>query len=186
MDGKKRELRDHFKVRPEHSIGDASNLANHRLVLPKQMIPTRLTPTNLLILTLLITSYYLGHLTSSPRSGTSAPKLRKSNKFHVPASKFVAPRPYPPTHYPAPLTPELPSGLTSLFSRKHPNRIPNVVHYVYGLKPTSAQQDSGIKVDESTGEFEPGQGGDGESFPYYAYLAVRSVLVNVKPEKVYL
>ena len=60
------------------------------------------------------------------------------------------------------------------------------MHYVYGLKPTSAQEGSGIKVDEKTGEFEPGQGGAGDGFPYYAYLAVRSVLVNVKPEKVYL
>ncbi|ORX36844.1 hypothetical protein BD324DRAFT_579948 [Kockovaella imperatae] len=40
--------------------------------------------------------------------------------------------------------------------------IPNIVHYVYGLDPDSTRED----------------------FPYYAYLAMRSALVTLKPEKV--
>lgn len=45
--------------------------------------------------------------------------------------------------------------------------MPNSVHYVYGLKPL----------------------GDGETapeLPYYAYLAVRSAIVNIRPAKIYL
>jgi hypothetical protein len=61
------------------------------------------------------------------------------------------------TLYPSPLAPEKPGHV-----------VPNVVHYVYGLK------DNG-RTD-----------GKGDEFPYYAYLAIRSALVNIKPEKVYL
>lgn len=45
-------------------------------------------------------------------------------------------------------------------------RVPNSVHYVYGLK-------------------EP-KNGRTEELPYYAYLAMRSALLNLKPEKIYL
>jgi len=45
--------------------------------------------------------------------------------------------------------------------------VPNAVHYVYGLKPLN-------------------EGGKAEELPYYAYLAMRSALVNIKPEKIYL
>lgn len=65
--------------------------------------------------------------------------------------------------------------------------MPNIVHYVYSLKPTPRQksQPGGIRVDEE-GYFEMGQGEEGEEFPYYAYLAVRSVIVNLKPDAIYL
>lgn len=46
-------------------------------------------------------------------------------------------------------------------------RVPNAVHYVYGLKPVPE------------GESVP-------NLPYYAYLGMRSALVNLKPEKIYL
>jgi hypothetical protein len=46
-------------------------------------------------------------------------------------------------------------------------RIPNAVHYVYGLKP-------------------PEEGQTGPELPYYAYLGMRSALLNLKPEKIYL
>lgn len=59
--------------------------------------------------------------------------------------------------YPAPLAPARPGHV-----------VPNVVHYVYGLKDTGRTD------------------GKGDEFPYYAYLAIRSALVNIKPEKVYL
>ncbi|KAI5449138.1 hypothetical protein NCC49_005276 [Naganishia albida] len=58
--------------------------------------------------------------------------------------------------YPAPLAPARPGHV-----------VPNVVHYVYGLKDTGRTD------------------GKGDEFPYYAYLAIRSALVNIKPEKVY-
>lgn len=61
------------------------------------------------------------------------------------------------TLYPSPLAPE-----------KQGQVVPNVVHYVYGLKDTGRTD------------------GKGDEFPYYAYLAIRSALVNIKPEKVYL
>lgn len=45
-------------------------------------------------------------------------------------------------------------------------KIPNIVHYVYGLKAP--------------------RGGDGaaEEFPYYAYLGMRSALVSLRPDKI--
>lgn len=45
--------------------------------------------------------------------------------------------------------------------------IPNSVHYVYGLKP-------------------PKEGEEPGNFPYYAYLAMRSAILRLEPEKVYL
>ena len=44
-----------------------------------------------------------------------------------------------------------------------PKGIPNLVHFVYGYK-----------------------GDQGELFPYYAYLAVRSAIVNLKPDEILL
>lgn len=46
-------------------------------------------------------------------------------------------------------------------------RVPNAVHYVYGLKPVPE------------GETAP-------PLPYYAYLGMRSALLNLRPEKMYL
>ena len=45
--------------------------------------------------------------------------------------------------------------------------VPNAVHYVYGLKPVP-------------------EGQKPEELPYYAYLAMRSAMINLKPEKVFL
>jgi hypothetical protein len=45
--------------------------------------------------------------------------------------------------------------------------VPNSVHYVYGLKPVKA-------------------GEKPEELPYYAYLAMRSAMINIRPEKIYL
>lgn len=59
--------------------------------------------------------------------------------------------------YPAPIPPT-----------KRGHVVPNVLHYVYGLKDTGRTD------------------GKGDEFPYYAYLAIRSALVNIKPEKAYL
>lgn len=46
-------------------------------------------------------------------------------------------------------------------------RVPKALHYVFGLKPVKP----GHKPDE---------------LPYYAYLAMRSAMINIKPEKTYL
>jgi len=45
--------------------------------------------------------------------------------------------------------------------------VPNAVHYVYGLKPVK-------------------EGEQPEELPYYAYLAIRSALINLQPEKMFL
>ena len=45
--------------------------------------------------------------------------------------------------------------------------VPDAVHYVYGLKSIPT-------------------GGTGAELPYYAYLAVRSALINLRPAKMYL
>jgi hypothetical protein len=45
--------------------------------------------------------------------------------------------------------------------------VPDSVHYVYGLKPVK-------------------EGEQPEELPYYAYLAMRSALINIKPAKIYL
>ena len=126
---------------------------------------------HLLILALVLTSYYLGRL-SGPRSTYPSPR-GATTRFTVPPSLFVPPPPYPD------------SPLSTSSSSHRPHRVPKIVHYVYSLKPTASQTQKGIKLD-SEGFFEPGQGEEGEEFPYYAYLAVRSVLVNVKPEVIYL
>lgn len=54
-----------------------------------------------------------------------------------------------------------------LKSRGSRQRVPKVVHYVFGLKPVK-------------------KGEEPDELPYYAYLAMRSALINIKPEKVYL
>lgn len=71
---------------------------------------------------------------------------------------YVSPRRYWP----------LPPDLALSQSGSDPDRIPSIVHFVFGYK-------------------EPGAGEEpGELMPYYAYLAVRSALVNIKPDKVLL
>ncbi|KAG7528492.1 hypothetical protein FFLO_06115 [Filobasidium floriforme] len=140
-------------------------------------VPSRLTPTHLLLAALLLTSYYLGRITASPSSRLPGP----ITKFTVPPSLFVPPVPYPPSSFPDSST------IIHQNRNRNPNqRVPNIVHYVYSLKPTPRQksQPGGIRVDEE-GYFEMGQGEEGEEFPYYAYLAVRSVIVNLKPDAIY-
>ena len=61
-----------------------------------------------------------------------------------------------PEHLPKPLRPKE-SGMI----------VPNAVHYVYGLKPVK-------------------EGNEPDELPYYAYLAIRSALLNIRPEKIYL
>ena len=61
-----------------------------------------------------------------------------------------------PDYLPAPLPP------------KHSDMVvPNSVHYIYGLKPVK-------------------EGAKGEELPYYAYLAIRSAMININPAKIYL
>ncbi|WWD02590.1 hypothetical protein V865_000630 [Kwoniella europaea PYCC6329] len=79
-----------------------------------------------------------------------------SSPFVVDPSLFLPPPPInKPDYLPDPLPPKNPKMV-----------IPNSVHYVYGLK------------DVKDGE-------RGEELPYYAYLAMRSALINLKPENMY-
>lgn len=73
-------------------------------------------------------------------------------------SLFIPPPPYPPppSYMPEPVSPKAPGMV-----------VPNAVHYVYGLKPIKAGQTA-------------------EELPYYAYLAIRSALLNIRPEKMFL
>ncbi|ORY35552.1 hypothetical protein BCR39DRAFT_510716 [Naematelia encephala] len=90
--------------------------------------------------------------TSNPR-GTYTP-----SPFRIPTFQFLPPPPSPPRpdYLPAPLAP-----------KKRDMKVPNSVHYVYGLKTP------------------PGGDERGEELPYYAYLAMRSAMLNLKPEKIY-
>ncbi|KAL7421236.1 hypothetical protein Q5752_004121 [Cryptotrichosporon argae] len=59
-----------------------------------------------------------------------------------------------------------PAHLPAPLAPRRPGMVvPNAVHYVYGLKPVEL--------------------GKGEPLPYYAYLAMRSALLNLQPEKIY-
>lgn len=83
---------------------------------------------------------------------------RSGPPFHVPSRQFLPPPPpaQHPAYHPPPPT------------EPPPGQAPNVVHYVYGYKPPR--------------EGEP----EGELMPYYTYLAIRSALVNLKPDAIYL
>lgn len=48
------------------------------------------------------------------------------------------------------------------------NRVPSVVHYVFGLRPP------------------PGDSDEGPDFPYWAYLSVRTTIERLNPDKIYL
>lgn len=79
-------------------------------------------------------------------------------------SKYVVPPRKFPTAKDADILGFLPPPLKpKVFGMK----VPNAVHYVYGLKPVPA------------GETAP-------HLPYYAYLGMRSALINLRPEKIYL
>lgn len=88
---------------------------------------------------------------------TNSPFLVKPEQFlphplkkHLPDDFKV------PDYVPAPLAP-----------KTRDMRVPNAVHYVYGLKAPKA-------------------GYDGEQLPYYAYLAMKSAIQRLKPEKTFL
>ncbi|WWC63305.1 uncharacterized protein I303_105905 [Kwoniella dejecticola CBS 10117] len=89
-----------------------------------------------------------------------------SSPFLVDPSLFLPPPP------PKGKPPYLPEPLKPKPKHKDGNGnsggmvIPNSVHYVYGLK-------------------EPKYGEEVEELPYYAYLAIRSALINLSPEKMY-
>lgn len=78
--------------------------------------------------------------------------------FLVPSEQFIPPPPKPASiaHYPEPLPP-----------KKKGMVVPNALHYIYGLKPV----EDGKEPDE---------------LPYYAYLAIRSAMINLEPDKIYL
>lgn len=86
--------------------------------------------------------------------------LFTSSSMRIDRSRFMPPGDKNPIrrpdYLPAPIPPKA-SGMV----------VPNSVHYVFGLKPVK-------------------EGEKGEELPYYAYLAMRSALVNIKPAKMYL
>lgn len=99
-------------------------------------------------------------LTSNPLFGLK----RTDSKF------LVNPEQFPPT----PLKKHLPDDFKVPDYVPKPvgvkaagMRVPNAVHYVYGLKP-------------------PKPGYSGEQLPYYAYLAMKSAITRLKPEKTFL
>lgn len=108
-------------------------------------------------------AFLLGRYASSPRTKSPYP----SPPFLIPPSQFppltsdqrlaLIPTSTDRSIYPAPRTPARAGQL-----------VPNVVHYVYGLKETGRTD------------------GKGDEFPYYAYLAIRSALMNIQPDRIYL
>jgi hypothetical protein len=94
----------------------------------------------------------------NPLRPTTTKYTLASTPFLVSPSDFLPP-PEPrtrPDYLPPPVAPKI-KGMI----------VPNAVHYVYGLKPVR-------------------EGEVGEELPYYAYLAIRSALINLKPEKIFL
>jgi hypothetical protein len=94
------------------------------------------------------------------------PTRTPTPRLLIPSTSFLPPPPYPPSSFPP--TPPIPRA-----QLRKGQVVPKIVHYVYGLK-------------EPDGKSHGSKDGVGEEFPYYAYLAVRSVMVNIKPEKIYL
>ncbi|EAL20418.1 hypothetical protein CNBE3390 [Cryptococcus deneoformans B-3501A] len=108
-----------------------------------------------ILLLLLATGFLLHPLFFPPPPPTPAGKYT-SSPFLVKPSDFIDPPPPDrPSYLPAPLEP-----------KKKGMLVPDAVHYVYGLKPVP-------------------QGQHGEELPYYAYLAMRSALINLKPKAIY-
>lgn len=141
------------------------------IVLVKQASgPPRINRNHVLLLALVISTYMLGLLT--PWSKSNLPYPTRPRPFYVLPKQFVDPKPLVhDSHYPEPTVPT-----------KKGQVVPNVVHYVYGLKPTKAQEST---LRETPDGFLEGERGQGDEFPYYAYLAIRSVVVNIKPETIY-
>lgn len=127
-------------------------------------------PTTLLLLLPFVAAFIFGLAigrigNNGQQSSFSIPRLfsnpeTKRPPFYVPPSLFPPP---PPARSQSGAGETFPAPLKPQKGQK----VPNVIHYVYGLKVV----EEGKEVDE---------------FPYYAYLAVRSAIINIKPEKVYL
>lgn len=111
----------------------------------KQHIAIPLLPVILLLLAL---GYLLRPAAWTHTGGLSS--------FRVDPSLFPPVENSRPSYLPAPVPPKK-SGM----------KVPNSVHYVYGLKPVA-------------------KGEKAEELPYYAYLAMRSAMINLKPSTIYL
>lgn len=127
-----------------------------------QSLPRWSKPSPSAILLILV-GIVVGHFLPS----LSRISLAHTPSHLVPPSRFLAPPPHRPNppQYPQPLA-------LSPRDLRAGRVVPKVVHYVYGLKEPehASSREQGL----------------GDEFPYYAYLAIRSVIVNVKPEKIYL
>nr|ODN89058.1 hypothetical protein L203_02469 [Cryptococcus depauperatus CBS 7841] len=90
------------------------------------------------------------------RYTTSAHHRYTTSPFLIHPSQFIkAPLPDRPGYLPHPVLP-----------KKKGMLIPDSVHYVYGLKPVQ-------------------EGQQGVELSYYAYLAMRSALINLRPKVIY-
>ncbi|WWD19073.1 hypothetical protein CI109_103531 [Kwoniella shandongensis] len=108
-----------------------------------------------LLLIIVLGIYFL--LRSTHPYSTSPNYTLSSSPFLIPPSKFLPPQAIDrPTYIPEPVSP-----------KKKGMVVPDAVHYVYGLKPLEGGRTKG------------------EELPYYAYLAMRSALVNLRPKVIY-
>ncbi|KAL0249880.1 hypothetical protein I308_103183 [Cryptococcus tetragattii IND107] len=113
-------------------------------------------PTLPLLLLLLAAGFLLHPLLVSPSPPSAPPGKYTSSPFLVKPSDFIDPPPPDrPSYIPEPVQP-----------KKRGMLVPDAVHYVYGLKPVP-------------------EGQRGEELPYYAYLAMRSALINLSPKAIY-
>lgn len=97
-------------------------------------------------------------MTLSPSFGFhTRPKGTTKSPFRIDVKHLLDPPPISiPSYIPPPVS-----------SKRKGMVVPNAVHYVYGLKPVK-------------------EGEQPEELPYYAYLAIRSALLNLQPEKMFL
>lgn len=116
-------------------------------------------PTLPILLLLLGTGFLLHSLffSTPPPSALAPPGKYTSSPFLVHPTDFIDPPPPDrPSYIPEPVEP-----------KKKGMLVPDAVHYVYGLKPVP-------------------EGQRGEELPYYAYLAMRSALINLSPKVIFL
>lgn len=132
---------------------------DHQQVIPLPQKRHLTLPTLPILLLLLGTGFLLHSLFFSPSVPASLAPAGKytSSPFLVKPSDFIDPPPPDrPSYIPEPVEP-----------KKKGMLVPDAVHYVYGLKPVP-------------------EGQRGEELPYYAYLAMRSALINLSPKVIYL
>ncbi|WVF72813.1 hypothetical protein IAT40_007631 [Kwoniella sp. CBS 6097] len=97
------------------------------------------------------------HTFPSSRASPTQPYALTTSPFRIDSSLFLPPPESDrPDYIPAPVEP-----------KKKGMVVPDSVHYVYGLKNVESPD------------------ARGEELPYYAYLAMRSALVNLKPKVMY-